>query len=300
VGTPTFIPSLAVAEYFERRGYGLFASPTLYSGQTIRAEITADAQNECAVRTNLFVSIYADPDDHLEIVRGEAVTLAAGDRHTFTWTLPDTGGAPVAQVGVEIGSAQRTSGALYLDYLTWDGAPHVVLTRSAGDRAGGRDRRPRMWRRAWINGVDQYDLHWPEPFRLVQNEGRGLLIQGGREWTDYEVVSTLTLHMVKNGGIAARVQGMRRYYALLLGDDGKARLLKALDGDTVLAEIDHPWSFGAIKEFRLRVAGNRIQGWIDGQPIFDVVDADRPLNGGGVAFVVEDGRIMSEAMTVTP
>ena len=148
--------------------------------------------------------------------------------------------------------------------------------------------------------MDQFDLRWPEPFRLAQNEGRGLLIQGSREWTDYEAVSALTLHLVTQAGIAVRVQGMRRYYALLLSRDGKARLIKALDGDTLLAETDYEWPFGATKEFRLRVQGNRLQGSIDGQPLFDVVDTHRPLTGGGVAFVVEEGRIMSDAMTVRP
>ena len=98
----------------------------------------------------------------------------------------------------------------------------------------------------------------------------------------------------------SRVQGMRRYYALLLCDDGKARLVKALDGDTVLAEADYAWSFGATKQFTLRAEGNRLQAGIDGKPLFDVVDNDRPLTGGGVAFVVEEGRIMSDAMTVSP
>jgi ADP-ribosylglycohydrolase len=301
VGTPTFVPSLATAEYFERRGYSLFASPTLYSGQTVRAELQAEAQNEHPVRANLFVSFYQDPDDQLEILRGDPVELAPGQHHAFSWRVPDTGGAPIAQVGVEIQSDPRASGGAYLDYLTWEGTPQVTFTRTAGDTAVGRfAATARMWRRAWINGVDQYEIRWPEPFRLAQNEGRGLLIQGGSDWRDYEATATITLHMVKNAGIAVRTQGMRRYYALLLSSDGKARLIKALDGDTVLAEADYAWEFGATQEFRLRVAGNRLQAAIDGELLFDVTDDDRPLTGGGVAYVVEEGRIMSDAMAVAP
>lgn len=300
-GTPTFIPSLAVAEYFERRGYALHASPTLYSGQTIRAEVQADPSNALPVRANLFIKVFADPDDHLEIVRGEPVILAPGDQHAFAWQAPDTGGAPIAQVGVELHSDRRASGTVYLDYLTWDGAPNVVLTRTIGDPPAARfATSSRMWRRAWINGVDQYDLRWPEPYRLAQNEGRGLLIQGGPNWTDYEASATITLHLAKNAGIAVRVQGMRRYYALLLSSDGVARLIKALDGDTVLAEAPYLWRYGAAKEFRLRAEGNRIMACLDGEPIFDVQDNDRPLATGGVAFLIEEGRIMSDAMVVTP
>jgi len=300
-GTPTFIPSLAVAEYFERRGYALHASPTLYSGQTLRAEVHADPANSSPVQANLYVKVFADPDDHLEILRGESVALAPGAHHAFIWQMPDTCGAPIAQVGIEIHSERRAAGAAYLDYLTWDGAPNVVLTRTAGDSPAGRfDTSSRMWRRAWINGIDQYDQRWPEPYRLAQNEGRGLLIQGGPNWTDYEASATITLHLAKNAGIAVRVQGMRRYYALVLSSDGMARLIKALDGDTVLAETAHPWRNGASKDFRLRVQGNRLVASIDGKALFEVEDHEAPLASGGVAFVIEEGRIMSDAMIVKP
>ena len=114
------------------------------------------------------------------------------------------------------------------------------------------------------------------------------------------MTSTITLHLAKAAGVAARVQGMRRYYALVLCSDGMARLVKALDGDTVLAEAAYAWTYGATKEFRLRVQGNRLQAGIDGQPLFDVEDTEHPLAEGGVAFVIEEGRIMSDAMSVAP
>ena len=155
-----------------------------------------------------------------------------------------------------------------------------------------------MWRRAWVNGVDQYDAWWPEAFRLVQNSGRGLISQGTREWTDYCAQATLTLHLAKTAGLAVRVQGMRRYYALLLCNDGRARLIKALDGDTVLAECTFAWTFGAVHEFELSARGTSIEASIDGNLLFSVQDSDRPLDGGAVALVVEEGRIMCDAVRV--
>ncbi len=301
VGSPTFIPSLDIAEYFARRGYELHASPALYPGQTVHAEVEADRANAAPVQVNIFVSVFQDPDDHLAVLRGDVVELAPGERCPLTWTLPDTAGAPIAQVGIELHSDIRANGTAYLDYLTWDGTPHVTLTRTPGDSPASRfSTTNRMWRRAWINGVDQFDLRWPEPFRLAQNEGVGLLIQGGPGWSDYEAASAINIHLAKCAGIAARVQGMRRYYALVLCRDGMARLIKALDGDTVLAETAYPWSFGATKEFKLRVTGNRLQGSIDGQTLFDIEDNDRPLRTGGVAFLIEEGRITSQAMSVAP
>jgi hypothetical protein len=114
-----------------------------------------------------------------------------------------------------------------------------------------------------------------------------LLITGTREWTDYAVQATIRPHLVKNAGIAARVQGMRRFYALLLSVDGKVRLLKALDGDKVLAETKLEWEFGSDYELRLAVQVR-------------AVDSDRPLRGGGIALVIEEGRMSTEEVRVGP
>ena len=193
---------------------------------------------------------------------------------------------------MELSAAYRADGSVYLDYLTWDGAPDVVLTRPA---AGGT-----MWRRAWVDGVDQYEARWPEPYRLVQNHGTGLLIQGTRAWTDYRASAGLTLHLAAAAGLGARVQGMRRYYALLLCDDGTARLIKALDGDTVLAQAAFPWTVERTYALSLQVVGIHIQAWIDDRLLFDVQDTDRPFSGGGVALICREGCMSSDAVTVHP
>jgi len=289
VGTPTFIPSRHEAEYFIKRGYALFASPALYSGQTVRAGMSAAGDNARPVTVNLYVAIYTAADE-IEWRRGPQQSLAPGERVELAWTIPSTGGLPISAVGVEASSATRADGTVYLDYLTWAGAPDTVLANPGGEGV--------MWRRAWVNGVDQYDFWWPEAYRLVQNRGRGLLSQGTREWDDYTVRASITLHLAAAAGLAARVQGMQRYYALLLTQDGMVRLIKALDGDTVLAECPFAWTFGATYDFALTVRGNRIEAAIDGQMLFAVEDADRPLEGGGVALVVEQGRIMCDAVTV--
>ena len=157
-----------------------------------------------------------------------------------------------------------------------------------------------MWRAAWIDAVDQYNPWWPEAFRLAQNEGRGLLSQGTREWTDYQVSTAVTPHLTKAAGIAARVQGLRRFYALLLCADRKVRLIKALDGDTVLGEKALDWQFGQTHALQLQVVGQQIKASVDGQLVFEVEDQTRPLLDGGIALVCEEGRMASNAVTVGP
>jgi ADP-ribosylglycohydrolase len=260
--TPTFIPPEALA----MSGYELQACPTLYSGQTLRAEVEGGPWR-------LLVRVY-DGSDSL-------VTLH-GPEGASTWRVPDTGGQPIAQVGVE-GSAR-------LRWLTWDGTPDVTLTRPAD---GGT-----LWRRAWVRGVDRFDAHWPEPFRLIQNRDRGLLIQGTREWSDYTVCAAVVPETVVAAGIAARVQGMRRYYALLLHADA-VRLVRELDGTTVLGEAPlERRDYGAPHVLELTVVGDHLRASVDGEAVLTARDG--ALTGGAVALVCETGCLTCDAVRVRP
>ena len=304
--TPTFIPSRETADYFERRGYALLASPSIYPGQTVSAELEAASTNERPVDVSLYLRRFRSTDDELTLEAGPGHRVQPGERHSFSWTLEGAGYEPIAEIGVAVHSGERTDGTIYMDYLTWTGEPEVTFSRpdTPLDRRRWDKSIPLMWRRAWVDGVDGYDLWWPESFRLVQNSGRGLLMTGTREWRDYRVESEITLHLCNTAGVAARVQGMRRYYALLLcrTEEGRgvARLIRALDGDTVLAEADFTWDYGESHVFSLLVEGERLRGCIDDldEPLFDVTDT--MLASGGIALVVEEGRVMSDEVAVRP
>jgi len=295
--TPAFIPSVAVNDYFNRRGYGLLASPTLYPGQTVRAMLVADPANAGDLAARLFVRAYGAADA-LEIVRGQEARLAPGERQMLTWQVGPQDG-PIAEVGIECARVKGgpAGGTLHLDWLDWDGAPDVTLTRPKHDGE--------MWRYAWVNAVDRFEGRAPEPFRLIQNAGTGLLICGTRDWTDYRVEADVTPHMVAAAGLAARVQGMRRYYALRLagakGDGGRViQLVKARDEERVLAEAAHPWRFGQAYRLELAVQGSNIRARVDGAALFDVTDSDRPIDGGAIALLVSEGRTATQSVRVAP
>ncbi len=282
--TPTFI----LPDELGMEGYELLASPTLYAGQTVHVGLSADH----STRVRLFIRLY-NAQDELDTVRGPELTLEPHDYAQSQWRIPDTKGQPIAEIGLECAGA---GGTVYVNYLTWDGAPDVKLTRPTGGEFPWEP--PLVWRRAWVDGLDQWDVRWREPYRLVQNSGRGLLMQGTREWRDYTVSATIQPTLMAAGGIGARVQGMRRYYALLLCQGGTARLLKALDGDTLLAEVPFAWESGGNYALRLQVQGCRLRSWVNGELLFDVQDEERPLQGGGVAFVLQEGHMISEEMVV--
>jgi hypothetical protein len=210
-------------------GYGLVASPTLYPGQTVRLSREAGTDNGTPVECRVYLRSYG-ADDLLGRSYAPDTRLEPVTRADLEWRIPDLGVRPVAEIGIELSSDSRADGTVYLDTQTWDGEPDVYLGLPAGE--GSRQ----MWRRAWVDGVDGMGWDCPEVYRLVQNEGTGLLIQGTREWRDIRVSCEMAIHVAKAAGIGLRVQGLGRYYALLLCQDGKARLVKALDGQQVLGE----------------------------------------------------------------
>ena len=231
------------------------------------------------------------------MVYGPELALTVQVYTETDWIIPNTHSQPIAEIGFEC-KCKVESGVVYLDYLTWDGAPHVTLTRPFGSNE--RWEPPLVWRQAWVDAMDLWEVWWPEPYRLVQNEGRGLLMQGTREWKDYEVEAAITPWLMDAGGIGARVQGLKRFYSLQLEKGNKVRLVKALDGDAILGEKDFEWEIHSSYTLKMQVSGNRIKAWVDDQLQFDVVDEDKPLLGGGVAYVVDQGHISSQAMTVKP
>ncbi len=285
VTTPTFIPPSDLA--MER--YTLLACPTLYPGQTIRANVSAGSDNSLLATCRLIVRVY-DERDQLATLTSPLASLEPGEHQLIKWRVPDTGGQPIAEVGLEILSEQAPSGRILLDSLDWSGAPAMTLAPPAGGTA---------WQRAWVNGTDRVEWQNPHPYRLIQNEGTGLLIQGTRDWSDYRVTATLTPEMAAEAGIAARVQGMRRYYALLLVPGNRAQLVKVRDTSIVLAEADVSWSFWESAELALEVVGNRLCAFVNGQQIFDMQDDD-PLAGGAVALVCHAGTISSGPVRVVP
>ena len=287
IATPTFIPLDAISLPV----YELMASPTLYPGLAVHARVSADGGDELPVTCRLYVRWYGDRDALIRTY-GPVAVLGPGEGRELTWPIRDGIGGPIAEVGLEISSSRRADGTIYLDYLTWDGTPDVVFSPAATGCT--------MWRRAWVNGMDQFGARAHGPMVLVHNRGTGLLIQGTREWTDYRVSADVTPHLVKSAGVAARVQGMRRYYALVLSSGGKVRLVKALDGTRALAEQDFPWEFGQTYQLGLQIVGTHLEGWIGGQLLLEAEDAERPLMSGAVALVCEEGRTATQALTVQP
>jgi hypothetical protein len=284
IATPTFIPqdSKDASHYF------LMACPTLYPGNVIQGRLIAGTENSAPVRIAPFIAYYGG-NDELHYHHGSAVLLDPGVARDFQWQIEDLNGAPIAQFGIEADSA--ACGRLYIDYIDWSGTPTTVFRRPDFDG--------KMWLRAWINAVDHVGTRWASAFHLSQNRGTGLFIQGSREWRNYAVQAAIISDPAKSFGLAARVQGLTRYYALTLGPNQALQLVRNSDSVEVLAEVPYSWKWSQRYHFNLEVNGTMITGSINGTELIRYNDSDVALLDGGIALVCEEGLIMTDEVKVT-
>ncbi len=294
--TPTF----ATKEQLGTKGYTIAASPTLYPGQKVTARLSAPESNPTDVKVSLCLKHF-DAKDELALVLGPDLDLKAGELGSISWVIPDTGGWPIAEVCLLISVDRKSESEVLLDSLTWEGAPNCTFRtpEDAPVRTWRSDAIGMTSRHCWVNGLDLFEW-WGAAYRCTQNAGTGLAIIGCREWRDYTVSSPVSVHMAEAAGIAARVQGMKRWYGLLLVQGGKLQLVKELDGRQILAETLFDWQLDQVYDLSLAVQGDEIRAFVDGALMLQFKDSGTLLDGGGAGFAVEEGRLMSDEMRITP
>jgi ADP-ribosylglycohydrolase len=275
--TPTF----ASPDVVRMRTYDLMATPLLYSGQTVVARIVAAPANAGPVSARLRALIYGG-GDALSPFDGDPVRLQPGAEAVLRWRLPDTGGQPIQSIGVALASEDREAeGAVALDYLKWEGAPELRLRRP--------DAPSDFWRRAWVNSASEFHTQFPLPFRISQDRGEGMIIHGGSDWTDLRIETTLKVHLAQSAGLGLRVQGLRRYLAVLLQRRGVLQIVRRHDGETaILAEAPFDWLFEVAYPLAVEIAGDRVTAEAGGVRL-EARDAVAPLKTGGMALIVESG-----------
>jgi hypothetical protein len=270
------------AEAAKMQGYSIVASPTLYPGQTLRAELEADAGCSAPATVRPYLRYFGEKDELLREY-GPAANLKPGARASLEWRIPGTRGHPISEAGIEVSGMRRLDGTLYLDLLTWDGVPETTFCRPEG---GGT-----YWQKAWVNAAERAGFTRQErPFSVQSNQEPGLLIQGQREWAGYQVAAAATPHLAAAAGLACCVQGLKRYYALLLVRPNRLQLVKEYYGRKVLAETGFSWEFDQTVELALQTSAGRLTALADGRQVFELEDLDTPLRSGAIALLCEEGR----------
>ncbi len=282
--------------------YNFISCPLIYSGQIIKASIKGDV-NIKPVFCRLFVKYYGKQDE-LITVNSEKQLIQPNNNVEFNWQIDIDDGNPITQIGIKIESDEITSGKIYLDYVGINGNPKISFIRpshvSLFERGKFLKNKPaEMWRNSWVKAVDHWETGWKETFRISNNNGRGMIITGTPDWKDYTVSSIISFELVKSGGIAARVQGLQRYYSLELSSKNKISLIKMLDGINILAEFDCKLEFQKSYNLCLKVEGDKLTGYLNRKLIFEYHDKTNPLYHGGIGLVVESGTQSTSKITVS-
>lgn len=296
VEVSTFIPPDALT----MRGYAVTANPTLYPGQVLRASVDAPSTNSAPVRARLFVRTYGGAPEGagLLLEEGPATEVSPGGTVEMTWVVPDSGGCPIAKAGV---SMEGEGGSdLVLREMDWKGTPQATFSLPASIRSDW-NHTENPFHRSFQGDIDRFTCQRHRSFLLSQSRGRGLLHTGAEDWGDYRVAATLKPFLAAEFGIAARVQGLRRFYGFTLQAGGRARLFLRLHSEEVdLAVTEYAWQYRQSVRMELALRGRVLTGWIDGKPIMEAEDLGQALCCGGIGFLLTEGRIESESIKVGP
>ncbi|KAI1503715.1 ADP-ribosylation/Crystallin J1 [Biscogniauxia marginata] len=291
--TQTFSPP----EVREMSGYDLVGSPLVYPGQIVRAIVRADAKNTAPAQVQLALKAYTASDD-LETYSSDIVSLAPGTEELLEWVIPvSLGSRSIQALGLVLSNKERLAnvprrldGTVWLDNLRWDGTPTLVLKP---DKAAHGD----FWRRSFVNGADIFRTY--KGLSVAQDYGEGIVSYGTREWEAYRV--TFNGFIINIGGpvgVALRVQGLNRYYALCFTGNNSVTLIKALDEQRIeLASVEFDWKLDTPYTITIEAKGDGIHARVGTTA---VIAHDAQYQGGGIGLVATEGSIIVDSIEISP
>ena len=154
-----------------------------------------------------------------------------------------------------------------------------------------------MWKASWVDALDKWDSG-ERTFRVCKDRGRGMLITGTDLWKNYKVTSEIAIQRVKTGGLAARVQGLNRYYGLVINASNKLQLIKVINEPKVLKEIDFDLEYYKDYKLSLKVEDNKLSGYLDNKVVLEFTDNSDVLENGAMGLIVEDGTMVTDEVIV--
>jgi ADP-ribosylglycohydrolase len=309
VNTLTGIPD----EHYKstKTAYDLIASSTLISGQMVKASVYLESSKKTSVMIALMVKVvHADTLDSKTKFPSPSKFISKPlysnpvELKTETWidlefTVPETKGAPVSYVGLQVlhpsdsiiaekldNSIEAINGTLHVDYIDWSGVPDIFLWKSEWTNYAID--------KSWCSSADEaYQLPFGDkPIILLKTKGHGFFTQGNRSWQDYRIEADITPRLFQSGGLVAYYQGQNRYLALVLCDDGKLKLQERIGSNfRTIAESDFTYILDRQYSLSIEIDGNIIKGGINGSSVLQGNFTRERLNGGSCGLLVEKGSL---------
>jgi len=281
------------------QSYNFISCPLLYSGQNIESEIIFKSNSQKPITVTCFINVFGEEDNY-ERMNSESVVLFPDKSQKLKWKIPSTEGNPITQVGFSIESDEANSGSLILNYLTFTGEPNCKFSKPkhiGKHKRGVKFSNAKMWKASWVDALDKWDSG-ERTFRVCKDSGRGMLITGTDLWKNYKVTSDIAIQRVKTGGLAARVQGLNRYYGLVISASNKLQLIKVINEPKVLKEIDFDLEYYKDYKLSLKVEDNKLSGYLDNKVVLECTDNSDVLENGAMGLIVEDGTMVTDEVIV--
>jgi ADP-ribosylglycohydrolase len=268
-------------------GYAVMGAPRLYPGQTVTVTGHMEAASGPA-SLRLFIRRFIreqekDAAAEADLTYGDPIALNREGLFTATVAAPGDQGFPVRDFGFEIAGQHGAAGRVLIDTVTYGGAPRLridgELPRTESGAALG-------WV-ADLNVISGRISAGKQPLICYgKNEGRGVLVTGADDWTDYTISARLSIHCADAAGLIARYQGLQRFVALTKTRDA-LKLVRNFYGETILAQIPCSWEVDELHSVSLTVRGRRVTASLDGKEVLTAEDTD--LGHGGAGFLVDSG-----------
>ncbi len=281
------------------QSYNIISSPLLYSGQTIESEINFASSSDKPINVKCFINMFGK-DDEYERINSEEIILYSGKSHNLKWKIPSTEGNPITQVGFSIESEEANSGSLLINYLTFTGEPDCSFykPKHIGEhKRGVKTSKAVMWKSSWVNAVDKWEVG-ARTFRITKDSGRGIIITGNEVWKNYTVSADIAVQRLTTGGLAVRVQGLNRYYGLVINSSNKLQLIKVVNEVNVLKEMDFNLEYFKNYKLSLKIKDNALSAFLENKLVLEYEDKNNILDSGAIGLIVEDGTLVTDEIVV--
>jgi len=276
--------------YFE-----VYASPAIYSGQTVRTVI--ECNNDKNPDFRFFISHY-DENDEISTWKAEEIHRLENGKNEFTWKVPDTKGRAIYKLGFEFLSDTRCDGRVIIRTVDWKGAPEHFHMGLADELTPGIS--PFVTRTKWMmsfmNSTKHTGPDFKATFSISHPEDNGVMSIGTDDWFDYSAASTIQFVHAKWAGLIARSKGHRRYYAAVIGGGKASIIMRMADEVKVLAETDFNYIPGHWYDFQFTVKGETLTMMIDRTEI--VTCEDSTYSCGAAGYVVYEGAFVAKYFTI--
>jgi hypothetical protein len=153
------------------------------------------------------------------------------------------------------------------------------------------------WFQSWVSSAKQFTADFTHTFCISHTDVNGVATIGTRDWTDYELETTLMFSLHQAGGVVLRSAGHRQYYGVLFsGGTSLSIISRRNDRDEVLASVLFPYTPDTPYRIQARVKDTAITVAVDGK---NLLSAESELYGcGGAGFRIDRGTVVARDFIV--